>query len=187
MRRQKSKVLAAIEADFERSTMPTIKALCDGTYAAQQQNCMVDMYTGWLVHSIMNPKQFEEFFWVHWKKMLDEVIANDKTIYIYMESDMYRFADYLQDIPKGHVVIHPELDDVMELRKKLPNICIAGGMKTELLGHGTPDECVDYAKMIIDNMGDGFIFSQDKMISFPNDCTRENLLAVNEFVSNYRV
>lgn len=40
-------------------------------------------------------------------------------------------------------------------------------------------------KKLIDELGNGFIFSQNKMVSFRNDCTRENLLAVNEFIRNY--
>lgn len=59
-------------------------------------------------------------------------------------------------------------------------------MKTELLGKGTPQECVDYAKRLVDEMGSGYIFSQDKMISFKFDCQRENLLAVNDFLRNYK-
>ena len=59
-------------------------------------------------------------------------------------------------------------------------------MKVELLGNGTPQECVDYAKKLIDELGDGYIFSENKMLSFKNDCKRENLLAVREFVRDYR-
>jgi hypothetical protein len=78
-----------------------------------------------------------------------------------------------------------EQDDIFEMRKKLPNVALAGGMKTSLLGYGTKEECVDYAKKLIDTLGEGFILSQDKMISFRNDIKRENLLAVHEFVRNY--
>jgi hypothetical protein len=72
------------------------------------------------------------------------------------------------------------------MRKKLPNICFVGGMSTDLLGNGTEQQCVDYAKKLIDELGDGYVFSANKMISFKNDCKRENLLAVTEFVLNYK-
>ena len=57
-----------------------------------------------------------------------------------------------------------------------------------MLNNGTSQECVDYAKKLIDELAyDGnYFFGADVMLSYPNDCKRENLLAVNEFVSNYR-
>ncbi len=61
-----------------------------------------------------------------------------------------------------------------------------GGMTTDLLGNGTKQQCIDYAKKLIDELGDGFIFSTNKMVSFRNDCKRENLLAVTDFVRNYQ-
>ncbi len=99
---------------------------------------------------------------------------------------MLRFVEFFQDIPKGQLMIHLEQDNIFEMRKKLPNICFAGGMTTDLLGHGTPRQCVDYAKKLIDELGDGYVFSTNKMVSYRNDCKRENLLAVTEFVRNYR-
>lgn len=74
----------------------------------------------------------------------------------------------------------------MELRKALPNACIVGGMSAMMLGRGTPEQCVDAAKRVIDQMGDGFMLGQDKMMSFRNDCKRENLLAVSEYIQNFR-
>lgn len=83
-------------------------------------------------------------------------------------------------------MIHLEQDDIFEFRKKLPNIGVAGGMPTTKLGGVSSEECVSYAKELIDTLGDGYVFCQNKMVSYRNDCTRENLLAVNEFVRNYK-
>jgi uroporphyrinogen-III decarboxylase len=68
-------------------------------------------------------------------------------------------------------------------------VCLCGGMPSDLLARGTKKECIDYAKRLIDELASdgGFIFSQDKMISYPNDCSAENLKAVNEFVQEYRI
>jgi hypothetical protein len=99
---------------------------------------------------------------------------------------MLRFAEFFQDIPKGRILYQLEQDDIFEVRKRLPNLAIVGGMPTELLGRGTKQECVDYAKKLIDTLGDGFVLSQNKMMSFRKDAVRENVLAVNEFVRSYR-
>ena len=77
----------------------------------------------------------------------------------------------------------PEEDDIFELRRTLPNIALAGGMTTELLGGGTKAECLDYAKKLVDELGrdGGFVMGQKKMISYRNDAKSENVLAVQEF------
>jgi hypothetical protein len=141
--------------------------------------------TVFLGHSILSVKQFEELYWPYLKKIVDAAIAHNKPIYIFSESSFLRFAEFFEDIPKGIMLIHPEQDDIFEVRKRLPNIALAGGMPTSMLGHATPQECIDYAKRLIDELGEGYVFSQDKMISYRNDVKRENLLAVNDFVRNY--
>lgn len=114
------------------------------------------------------------------------ILASGKTVLLYVENSILRFKDYFQDYPKGFFTIVPETDDVFELRKELPNMCIAGGMPTSLLGYGTPEQCVDRVKLLRDELGDGFMLSRDKMISFRNDCKRENLLAVCDYLQAFR-
>ena len=103
-------------------------------------------------------------------------------MFIYIEDAIARFADYFSDVPKGSAIMHLEMDDIFEMRKLLPGMPLAGGMTTDLLGRGTPQECVEWAKVLCNELGSGFIMSQNKMLSFRNDCRRENLLAVNDFV-----
>lgn len=57
-------------------------------------------------------------------------------------------------------------------------------MPIELLGYGKPEECVNHAKKVIDEMGDGFILMPDRIQCTRNDAKRENLLAINEFLRN---
>jgi hypothetical protein len=137
-------------------------------------------------HGILNVEQFGELYWPYLKKIIDAAIAHKKPMYVFCESAMLRFAEFFQDVPKGILLIHLEQDDIFEFRKKLPNIALAGGMPTELLGSGTKEQCVDYAKKLIDTLGDGYVLSQDKMMSYKNDAKRENLIAVNEFARNYQ-
>lgn len=68
-------------------------------------------------------------------------------------------------------------------------MALFGGMPCTLLGKGTQEECVDYAKRLIDELGrdGGFILSQDKMVSFASDCKPENLKAVSQLVHTYGV
>lgn len=181
IRRNGAAVQEVIDNMFETQTYPAVCAALDGDTSP----FVCDTYTALLAYAILSPKQFEKIYWPHLKKIIDLVVEKNKTFFIFCESTMMRFLDFFQDIPKGHVVLHLEEDDIFEVRKKLPNVCVAGGMTTDLLGRGTPEQCVDYAKHLIDELGDGYIFTQNKMMSFKNDCRRENLIAVNDFVRDY--
>ena len=181
VRRNKDALKEALDALFEKERKPLI----DRAVQSTSPDTVASVGTTFLGHSLLSPKQFEELYWPYLKYMIDAAIANQKKIYIHCESTMLRFAEFFQDIPKGVLMVLLEQDDIFEMRKRLPNVALAGGMKTSLLGYGTKQECVDYAKKLIDELGDGFVMSQDKMISYRNDIRRENLLAVHEFARNY--
>jgi len=181
LRRHGDELLDVSDMMFETITYPKIVTAFD----SDTSSYVCDTYTALLGYAILSPKQFEKYYWTYLKKIIDLAVEKNKTFFIFCENTMMRFADFFQDIPAGHVVLHLEDDDIFEVRKRLPNVCVAGGMTTELLGRGTPKECVDYAKHLIDELGDGYIFTQNKMMSFRNDCKRGNLIAVNDFVREY--
>lgn len=143
-----------------------------------------------LGHNILSKKQFEEFYWPSLKEVFDFAEKYDKVLHIFAESENSRFYEFFAQAPKGRVVVHFENDNVFEAKKQIGDkICICGGMPVDLLARSSKKECLDYAKRLIDELaGDGgFIFSQNKMIAYPSDYNPENLLAVNEFVQNYRI
>jgi uroporphyrinogen-III decarboxylase len=142
-----------------------------------------------LAHNVMNKKQFERFYWPHMKELLDAYAEKGMNVRIFTEGSILRFAEYFKDYPKGTLTFHIEQDDPFQFREALPNVAIMGGMTTDLLSNGTPDECVAYAKRLCDELGKdgGFIFSEGKMLSYRNDAKRENMKAVCDFVSSYRM
>ena len=142
-----------------------------------------------LSHTLMNPKQFEKYLWPFMKKFIDGIVARDMTAFIWQEGNIGHLYEFFQEIPRGHFALLGELDDIREMKKKLPNLTMVGGMSESLLSMGTPQECIDYAKALIDDVGyDGrYIFSTNKMLSFANDARSENMRAVNDFVREYGV
>ncbi|MCD8196501.1 MAG: hypothetical protein LUE24_04955 [Lachnospiraceae bacterium] len=182
MRRHKGEMLKTYDMIMEDEIMPAVNR----ALAMDTSDCVCDVMEPFLAHTMMNQKQWDEFYWPYMKQILDAVQAAGKSIMIFVENSIIRFKDYFQDYPKGCLVLVPELDDVVELRKAIPNAAVIGGISSVLLGRGTPEECVDATKRVIDAMGDGFILGANKMISFRNDCRRENLLAVCEYVQNFR-
>ena len=142
-----------------------------------------------LAQNILNPKQFERFYWPSLKRLLDAYAAKKMNVRIFAEGTILRYADYFNDYPKGTLTFHIERDDPFEFRKALPNACIMGGLTTDMLSTASPDECVDYAKRLCDELGKdgGFIISENKMLSYKNDAKAENLAAVTKFVRDYKM
>ena len=151
-----------------------------------------DAVFGFLVlmldHNFLNPKQFERFYWPQLKEILDAAVELDTSVYLFSEGSLARFYDYFKDYPVGTIAIHPEQDDIYELRKALPNCTVIGGIPTELLGTGTPEECIAHVKKVCDDLGrnGGLILAENRMMSYLKDGKPENLKAVTEFCKNYR-
>ncbi|MBQ7737829.1 MAG: hypothetical protein IJT62_08360 [Oscillospiraceae bacterium] len=182
IRRNSGDLLEALDAIYETIMLPGIERVLK----IDTSPYLGDAYTSFMGWSILNEKQFDKFYWPYFIRVFSKMLENDKKLFLMSEATLLRFADHFDDIPKGRLMVQLEQDDIFAVRKRLPNMSIAGGMSPELLGRGTPDECVAYTKKLIDELGNGFVLSQTKMMSYASDCKRENLLAVNNFALNYR-
>lgn len=142
-----------------------------------------------LAHNIMGSKQFERFYWPSLKRLLDAYAEKGMNVRIFAEGSIMRYVDYFKDYPKGTITLHLEQDDPFEIREKLPNVAIMGGMTTDMLANATAEECVAYAKKLCNELGKngGFIFSENKMLSYRNDAKAENMAAVCNFLNEYRM
>lgn len=182
LRKHKVQVKDTLEKVHYEILLPAL----DSQLKTDTSGYLTDFFSALLAHAMLSTKQWEEMFWPYLKDYLDRIVAADKSIFMFIEDSMLRFAEYFQDYPKGHLLFYVELDDMVEMRKKLPNVCLAGGMPSDLLQNGTPQECIDRVKYLADTLGDGFMLGQDKMISYRNDCKRENLQAVCDYVNGFR-
>lgn len=184
MRRDPDRFLEAIQALDAVFVLPALEAsrgkIAPGT---SPEHCF-DAYTLMLGHTILSPKQFERYYWPHLQRVKDYLTDNDKLGYFFIEGDSQRFYDFFNELPEKRCALHVEQNDIFAMKKQV-HCTLAGGMPVTLLGSGTREACVDYAKRLIDELaGDyGYIFSENKMVSFVNDCRRENYLAVTEYVT----
>lgn len=187
MRRSPDKLQAFIDRWDSERIDPVIQKIRAGK-GPDERYCF-DSSILMLAHNTMNRKQFERFYWPHFKELLDAYAEKKMNVRIFAEGSILRFAEYFAGYPKGTLTFHLEQDDPFAFREALPNAAIMGGMTTELLSAGTADECVAYAKRLCDELGreGGFIFSEGKMLSYRNDAKRENMKAVCDFVSGYRL
>jgi hypothetical protein len=181
LRRHREKMDIVFEACWQKTQHQSLLK----NVQEDRSDYVCDMYTALLAHAFLSVKQFEQLYWPYLKQIIDATVQAGKTIFIFSESEMLRFCEFFQDIPKGAAILHVENDDIYEVRKKLPNICLAGGLPIEKLGYGTPQQCVDAAKKLIDDMGEGYILSTTKIAAYRDDIRRENLLALLDFVHQY--
>lgn len=178
--------------DFAKDPMAYLNILFARKFPALQRalqagekTYIADVYCALIGHQVMNRKQFEQLYLPQLRQILDACAQAGKMVYLYVEGSIARFAEYFKDVPKGCAIMHLEIDDIFEMRKLLPGMCLAGGMTTDLLGSESPERCVAHAEKLVSELGPGYVMSQNKMLSFKNDCRRENLLAVNNFVREY--
>ena len=174
-------LMNAMTAETEAAFLKKIAAYPDGN------RVMYPARVTLLAHTVMNSKQFGRFCWPQLKRYADILEKNDMVGIIMTEGSIGHLTDYFQELPKDRFAILIENDDPAELRKKLPNVTIAGGYPRELLATGTKEQCVDKVKELLETVAcDGrWIYSQNKMVSFRNDVKAENLLAVNEYLREH--
>lgn len=158
-----------------------------GIQLNETNNTAFTKFSALLSHNMLSPKQFGKFVWPYLKEITNRIVETDNTLVMLSEGSIKHITEYLQELPKGHFCVYVESDDIFETRKRLPNLCLWGGIPLPILSMGTKDECVDYVKRVIDEVGcdGGLILSPNKFTSSPRDCNRENYQAVSEFVHNY--
>jgi len=187
MRRMPEKVDEAIKVSNQFFQVAGLAALAKRE--GPDPNSCYDYDIALLVHTILNNKQFDKWLWPDLKPQLDLLEEKNMTTRLFLEGSSKPFWDYFKDYKQGIITMHPETDDVFEMRKALPNCAILGGMPVELLGRGTKEACVDRVKKLVDELGGldgGFILCQDKMVTYRQDAKPENVKAVSDFILNYR-
>lgn len=177
-----------LDATVFRFDEETFAASATGKFDGQTPGCAFDMFYSILAHSILNPKKFERLMWPRIKKIGELAEKHDKTVYMHNEGNSEHLYDFLRDLPANRFTFAIEQNDIFRMKRELPNIIPQGGMLTSVLSSCTPEQVVDYAKMLIEKVGyDGrFIMAPDKMISFASDCSQENLHALCDFMEDFR-
>lgn len=149
-------------------------------------------FTFWtygLGHVFLNAKQFDRYYAPYFKKFTDLVEEVDGTAMFLMEGTIQPMKDHFRDYKDGHYVMYLENDDIRQFKKEFPNMTPLGGVGRTNLGLGTPQDCIDEAKGLIDDVGyDGkYILTTASIMSWPIDGKGENLKAMMDFVREYGV
>ena len=133
----------------------------------------------------MSDEQYRKYYWSDLQAIIEEIIKNGMTPYIYTEGDYNTRLDCLKEVTAGKVIYHFETVDMANAKKVLGDTaCISGGFPVYLLEHGTRQQVIDEAKRLIDICapGGGYIFETNCGLDNP---LPGNLEALMETVREY--
>lgn len=136
----------------------------------------------------IKPKDFEKIYWPSYKALTETVIEQGHNICFFFEKKYSHLYEYLQELPQKGIIGVFEEDDIRVVKKKLGNtMAVAGGLSSNLMKHGTKEECINHVKALIDDLGPGggYFISNDIPLHFPGDARPENLKAVADCINDY--
>lgn len=180
VRRRPEKVLEACEALYSivlKKGMPSVVS----NYSA----------VGMPLHmpTFMREKDFEKLYWPTFKRQLEEYASHGVHTSIFCEDNWMRYLDYLYELPTDTIMMF-EYGDPKLIKEKLGKKHIIVGMfPLVMLKTHTKEECVEYAKRMLDVLAPGgkYRFALDKGPVSISDLNLENYIAVAETVRDYGV
>jgi hypothetical protein len=143
----------------------------------------IPMHKG--MDGFMSDSQYREFYWDTLKRLILGLIDMGYTPWIYTEGKYNTRLEYLTELPKGKVWVHFEDVDMKEAKRIVgPYACISGGIRADIMRHGTVDQVRDEVKRNIDICapGGGYIFDFGESME---DCKPENVEAAFDTVKTY--
>jgi len=152
---------------------------------AQAPNPVVIFFLHNGMDTFMSREQFETFYWPGLKAMVDTVVENGGTAFLYTEEKYDAKLDLLATLPAGKVCVHL-INSNMEKAKELfaGKICISGGVDGPMLRFGSPDDVVKDVKRAIDILapGGGYFLNTSTSIDIAKP---ENLRALYDTARTY--
>ena len=135
----------------------------------------------------LSPKEFDEFYWPSFKKVMEGLIACGHTIRCYLEGNHAAHVHHYLELPKGTVLLDVDNQgDVFQVKKVVgDHQCVAGGLQDSLMIIGQPAKIRERVKYLCETIGrePGFIISGG--CNIPYDTTPENFRALCDAVEEF--
>jgi hypothetical protein len=162
---------------FEPYMVVVAKLLAE---AAGSKNIFMPLHRG--DANFLSLRQFEEFYWPSFKRLLLDLIDLG---YVPMPSfEGYWTKDHFElfrnELPKGKIIFNLDgpTDIFMAHDILARHSCIMGNVPHQLLVIGNPDEVKSYCRKIIESLPEGLILAPG--IGLPEDSKLENVRALVE-------
>jgi uroporphyrinogen-III decarboxylase len=135
--------------------------------------------------SFMSGKQFEEFYWPTFKKVLLGMIDEGLVPMPFAEGNYEPRLDIIKDMPRSGVVWYFEVMDMARAKEKLGDVaCISGNVPSSIIATSTPTIVKEACRKLIETCGKGggYILAGASSIS---KCDPANLHAMMEAAKEY--
>jgi uroporphyrinogen-III decarboxylase len=135
--------------------------------------------------TFLSMKQFKQFYWPTFKKLVLGLVKKGLTPCIFFEGNFTSRLEFLLEFPKGSILARFDTTDIFRAKDVLKDhICIEGNVPSSLLQVGTVQDVKDHCKKLIDvvGKGGGYILSPR---SSTDEVKPENLKAMIEFTKEY--
>lgn len=142
---------------------------------------------------MINPKQFDRFFWPTFKYVCDELTASGYYLYLHFQGDYMdgKYFDYYSTLPANHCMIAVEQQDFGRTLETIgKNNLVSCSYPIRQFASHTTEECVALAKELLEtgmNSGRNFYFGFDKPPFLLKDGAPEKLKAVFDYVREHGV
>jgi uroporphyrinogen-III decarboxylase len=174
-----------LQAAMEKVTQMNISCGLDGADMSGVPIVFFALHKG--DDTFMSNKQYEEFYWPTFRKVIMGLIEEGAVPLLFAEGKYNNRLEIIKDLPRGKVIWHFDQTDMFRAKKILGDkACIAGNVPTSLLITGTPKDVKEYCKKLIEGCGEGggFILTGGASIDKGDP---DNLRAMTEAVMEYGV
>jgi uroporphyrinogen-III decarboxylase len=179
MYRQPEKIHEAME----RLVPIIVKGAVRGANASLCPVIMMPLHKG--ENSFMSDKQFREFYWPTFKKVLLGLIEEGLVPMPFAEGNYEPRLEIIADMPRSSIIWYFEVMDMAKAKRVLGDVsCIAGNVPATLLVTSTPQAVKEACRQLIETCGPGggYILTGSAGISEGNP---DNLHAMMEAAEEY--
>lgn len=141
----------------------------------------------WAPDAFMSPKQFNEFWWPPFRKMMMGMIEAGLIPMPLWEADCTKRLETIKDIPEGKCIYWFERTDMVKAFEVLGDrVALRGNLSPSLLTTGTPQEVDAAVKHLVDNVwNQGGKLILDAAFGIPDETPVENVRAMFDAARNY--
>ncbi len=141
----------------------------------------------WAPDAFMSPKQFEEFWWPTFRKMMLGLIEADLIPMPLWEADCTKRLEIIKDVPVGKCIYWFERTDMVKAFEVLGDVvALRGNLSPSMMTTGTPEDVDVAVKHLVDNVWDkGGNLILDGAFGLPDETPTENVRAMFDAARKY--
>lgn len=141
----------------------------------------------WAPDAFMSPKQFEEFWWPPFRKMMMGLIEADLIPMPLWEADCTKRLEVIKDIPRGKCIYWFERTDMVKAFEVLGDVvALRGNLSPSMLTTGQPEDVDVAVKHLVDNVWNkGGNLILDGAFGLPDETPTENVRAMFNAARKY--